>query len=90
MIPNGAHLTVLWVDTNLLMPKVEDEPFMDLEQVKVYTDRLRANPDAHTPLVEVEPSGDGHYLIRNGRHRWMAHVAACRPVTRVLCIEQVD
>lgn len=86
MIPSTARLEIVWLDTASLVPRF-DEPEMDLDQVARYVDMLRRFAGAgHTTPVEVEPEVAGRSVIRNGRHRWAAHVALCIPRIRCMIV----
>ena len=87
MIAPDAQLEVRWLPTTDLVPRLDESP-LDLDQVRRYVAMLDRPDGAHTTLPEVEPLPDGRHLIRNGRHRWVAHLSLGRPRIRCLVVRE--
>lgn len=89
MIPADAFLEVAWLDLADVVP-VQAEPF-DLGQVAFYVTLLGQHngAEAHVapPLVNA-PDHRGRYTIRDGRHRYAAHLMLARQRIRCLVVKE--
>lgn len=76
MVPRDAELSIARLSVSDLL--VEELVPGDPERVLLYVGLLKGNPDQDTDPIVVAPKG-GRYVIKNGRHRFMAHILAGRP-----------
>lgn len=59
---------------------------MNLDAVTAYAKLLRAGHTPPPPLVTPNADGDGYWLL-DGRHRFIAHIAAGESSMTVLCTD---
>lgn len=89
MIPADALLEVAWLDVADLIP-VQPEPF-NLDQVAFYVRMLEqaADVEGHLapPLVDAADYR-GRYQIRDGRHRYAAHLLLARERIRCVVVKE--
>lgn len=88
MISADDVLTIEWLDIRDLA--FGEAQVCDLARADTYRAMMAAapQPDAHIapPIVSPDPTRPGRYLIRDGRHRWLAQLALGRDRVRCLVV----
>lgn len=86
MIPASARLDVLWLDP---ADVVSDPPQpMNLGQIEFYVSVYADQGEDHVaPPIVNAPDERGRYTLRDGHHRWAAHLVLGRKRIRCLVVK---
>lgn len=87
MIPASAQLEVAWVDPATLVPYPPQ--VLDLDQVRYYMGLLQKAEDEEGHLAPPMVNANS-LTFRDGRHRWLAHLALGRSRMRVLLVHGAE
>lgn len=91
MIAADDVLTVEWLDADDLA--FGEAQVCDLARAEHYRALMAAaQPGGHLapPMVSPDPDRPGRYLIRDGRHRWLAQLALGRGRIRCLVVRPAN
>lgn len=83
MIPAGARITVEWLDPAALRPWPAQP--LDLSRIAHYVELMSEDSNAEGHLAPPMVNA-GSFDIRDGRHRWAAHLVMGRKRIRCLVV----
>lgn len=84
MIAAADRLEVSWLHPDVIDPGAA-QPY-DPDTVACYTAMMAGSPGAHLAPIVVTALADGRYRIRDGHHRYLAHLQLGRDLVRCVVV----